>query len=195
MLWLMLMLGCADPDTGDTDADCPDADEDGVCDAQDQCPGKNDGVDRDEDGTPDGCQLDPVGSFSTIRTLVPTTSTELEVQLAYDTDGALSTWTIFEPPLVVGEDAPHRVETSSLSGWDDIEERLTDDTLALITVRIVGVQDGQKASQVYEESKLPGLEALQGVRRMNEVEVSASRWEWENEELGLVLQWSFYGVP
>jgi len=34
---------------------CPDADSDGVCDADDVCPGSDDALDADGDGVPDGC--------------------------------------------------------------------------------------------------------------------------------------------
>jgi hypothetical protein len=37
---------------------CLDADSDGVCDAEDLCPGFPDGEDADADGTPDGCDED-----------------------------------------------------------------------------------------------------------------------------------------
>ena len=42
---------------------CPDADNDGICDEDDQCPGGDDTIDTDSDGTPDcldGCPLDPL---------------------------------------------------------------------------------------------------------------------------------------
>jgi len=42
---------------GDTDPPCPDADADGVCDDEDDCPGEDDTLDADGDGVPD-C-LDP----------------------------------------------------------------------------------------------------------------------------------------
>jgi len=35
---------------------CPDADGDGVCDANDQCPGFNDNIDNNNNGIPDGCE-------------------------------------------------------------------------------------------------------------------------------------------
>ncbi|MEM1327644.1 MAG: DUF5060 domain-containing protein, partial [Bacteroidota bacterium] len=35
--------------------DCNDTDMDGICDAQDQCPGFDDNLDADSDGLPDGC--------------------------------------------------------------------------------------------------------------------------------------------
>ncbi|HRW52967.1 MAG TPA: autotransporter-associated beta strand repeat-containing protein, partial [Phycisphaerae bacterium] len=38
---------------------CPDADADGVCDADDICPGGNDNIDTDGDGVPDGCDACP----------------------------------------------------------------------------------------------------------------------------------------
>jgi len=40
---------------------CPDADGDGVCDAQDVCPGSDDHADADADGVPDGCDDWPCG--------------------------------------------------------------------------------------------------------------------------------------
>lgn len=196
MLWLMIILGCSGgSDSHDTDSTCPDSDEDGVCDADDLCPGEDDGLDEDGDGTPDGCQLDELGRFDTLRTLVPTTSTQLELQLAYDTSGAMSTWTIFEPPLVVGRLEPDRVSTDTLTGWEGVEERLTDHTDEQLMVRIIGVQDGVKASQVYEEADLSGLSALTGVHAIREVGAEALRWEEAGDEIALELQWSFFGVP
>jgi len=35
-----------------------DSDEDGVCDAEDMCPGKNDQIDLNQNGIPDGCETD-----------------------------------------------------------------------------------------------------------------------------------------
>ncbi len=43
------------PDAGGEDASCPDADGDGVCDADDVCINGPDALDADEDGTPDAC--------------------------------------------------------------------------------------------------------------------------------------------
>jgi hypothetical protein len=40
---------------------CLDSDSDGVCDADDACPGFPDGIDSDTDGTPDGCDADDDG--------------------------------------------------------------------------------------------------------------------------------------
>ena len=50
---------CTTNDVLDSDCNCAgtfaDADNDGVCDADDICPGFDDNVDTDGDGTPDGC--------------------------------------------------------------------------------------------------------------------------------------------
>ena len=50
---------CTINDVYDVDCNCAgtiaDADNDGVCDADDQCPGGDDSVDIDEDGIPDAC--------------------------------------------------------------------------------------------------------------------------------------------
>ena len=50
---------CTINDTYDADCNCvgvyQDTDGDSVCDAQDLCPGFNDALDSDADGTPDGC--------------------------------------------------------------------------------------------------------------------------------------------
>ena len=46
---------------------CEDADDDGVCDFQDVCPGHDDTVDADADGVPDGCDLCP-GHDDTVDT-------------------------------------------------------------------------------------------------------------------------------
>ncbi|MEM7573797.1 MAG: DUF5060 domain-containing protein [Bacteroidota bacterium] len=50
---------CTVNDSFDEDCNCSgtiaDADEDGVCDEDDQCPGQNDNLDEDNDGIPDGC--------------------------------------------------------------------------------------------------------------------------------------------
>ena len=53
------VAGDSDAAVGDPDAagacTTPDADGDGVCDAEDVCPGSDDSVDSDADGVPDGC--------------------------------------------------------------------------------------------------------------------------------------------
>ncbi|MBT8287985.1 MAG: metallophosphoesterase [Bacteroidia bacterium] len=51
---------CTVNDVYDNDCNCagtpePDADGDGICDAEDICPGSDDTIDTDGDGTPDGC--------------------------------------------------------------------------------------------------------------------------------------------
>ena len=52
------LFDCADPGcVGSPDCECDDADGDGVCDADDLCPGEDDTLDTDGDGVPD-C-LDP----------------------------------------------------------------------------------------------------------------------------------------
>jgi uncharacterized repeat protein (TIGR03806 family) len=53
---------CTINDIYDSNCNCagttsPDSDNDGVCDALDQCPDFDDTVDADEDGIPDGCDL------------------------------------------------------------------------------------------------------------------------------------------
>lgn len=55
---------CARPETPrtcPTDCRTRDADGDGVSDAKDACPGYDDHVDTDSDGTPDGCDTDDDG--------------------------------------------------------------------------------------------------------------------------------------
>ncbi|MEM1327550.1 MAG: M36 family metallopeptidase [Bacteroidota bacterium] len=53
---------CTINDTFDNDCNCigtfADSDNDGVCDADDVCPGFDDTMDSDNDGTPDGCDTD-----------------------------------------------------------------------------------------------------------------------------------------
>jgi hypothetical protein len=44
---------------GDACEACADADQDGVCDASDLCPGANDAADTDGDGQPDACDVCP----------------------------------------------------------------------------------------------------------------------------------------
>jgi hypothetical protein len=39
-----------------TSAPCPDSDNDGVCDTDDQCPGEDDTIDDNNNGIPDGCE-------------------------------------------------------------------------------------------------------------------------------------------
>ncbi|KAG1650588.1 Ig-like virion protein [Nymphon striatum] len=43
---------------------CPDADGDGVCDADDICPGGDDNIDTDGNGTPDACEQCPTIDFN-----------------------------------------------------------------------------------------------------------------------------------
>ena len=44
--------------TGNEDQDCADEDRDSVCDNLDRCPGFNDLLDRDQDGSPTDCDCD-----------------------------------------------------------------------------------------------------------------------------------------
>ncbi len=44
-----------EPDVIDVPTECPDSDGDGVCDADDRCPGHDDRLDEDGDTVPDGC--------------------------------------------------------------------------------------------------------------------------------------------
>ncbi|NNF35449.1 MAG: hypothetical protein HKN68_15170 [Saprospiraceae bacterium] len=61
---------CTTNDTYDANCNCSgtfqDSDGDGVCDANDVCPGGDDNIDSDGDGTPDFCDCNPAqASFST----------------------------------------------------------------------------------------------------------------------------------
>lgn len=51
-----------------TAVSCPDADGDGVCDADDVCPGGDDTLDSDGDGIPDDCDSPPTECLSTATT-------------------------------------------------------------------------------------------------------------------------------
>jgi hypothetical protein len=70
---------------------CLDSDSDGVCDADDACPGFPDGTDTDADGTPDGCDadddddglLDPVETLTAIFVSASDTGTN---PLDFDSD-------------------------------------------------------------------------------------------------------------
>jgi hypothetical protein len=61
ILWVIAAaaIGCGEIVANvDHDASpCDDADGDGVCDADDACPGADDSLDADDDGVPDGCDV------------------------------------------------------------------------------------------------------------------------------------------
>jgi len=57
------VTGDDDDTTGDDDDGAPDADGDGVVDADDACPGFDDAADADADGAPDGCDLCPADAL------------------------------------------------------------------------------------------------------------------------------------
>ena len=71
---------CTSNDVYDANCNCVgvfmDADNDGVCDAEDICPGHNDTIDSDLDGTPDGCD-DCVQCITTITQFPHTEDFEL----------------------------------------------------------------------------------------------------------------------
>jgi hypothetical protein len=60
---LLLAAACPPAPPGDDDG-CPDADGDGVCDAEDLCPGADDSQDADGDSVPDACDLCGAGDDS-----------------------------------------------------------------------------------------------------------------------------------
>lgn len=193
-MWALLgLLACGGG--GDTGAECPDADEDGVCDGQDTCPGHDDAEDRDGDGSPDGCQRDHLASFQMIGASQPPLTEHVEAQLAYDTSGAASTWTIFEPPLLLSETAPGEAEIHGLAGWWEVEERLTDGVYEPVTLRLGSVEAEELWSHPYEEVDLEGLDDLQSATDIHVVRVEAVGWDAFESGLTLALEWSFYGVP
>lgn len=68
------------PDTGPPDTGCPDGDSDGVCDSMDVCPGSDDALDEDGDGTPDGC--DPCAIDGPLATPIPATVTNTDITIS-----------------------------------------------------------------------------------------------------------------
>ncbi|NNF82138.1 MAG: T9SS type A sorting domain-containing protein, partial [Flavobacteriaceae bacterium] len=58
MLYVIVHGVTSHADCDDPNDDCPDTDDDGICDEDDICPGSDDGLDSDGDGIPDGCDDD-----------------------------------------------------------------------------------------------------------------------------------------
>ena len=178
-------------ETGDT-ASCNDADEDGVCGEDDVCPGADDRQDADADGVPDACEVDPLGSMDTSQNFLETTSARLGVQLAYDTHLATSQWLIFEPPLEIAQDAPEATAwTRDLSGWEDVQARLTDGVDENFCTYVTGLEDDFHQALTLREDyyDLSGL----GGAVINQVQLQARDWEQEDETQTAIFRWSFYG--
>ncbi len=174
---------------------CDDADSDGICDGDDACPGDDDNQDHDADGIPDGCEDDWLAVFETSVNFMDTSSTVLGVQLAYDTHLAISQWIIFEPPVEIGHSAMMtEAHTRDLSGWDAVQERLTDGVDENFCTYVTGLEDDFHQALTLREDyyDLTGLEGAV----INRLELEGRDWETEDDPQTAKFRWTFYGyVP
>jgi len=198
-LTLLLMLGACTP-KGDDDTDapsdsaaCPDADSDGICDADDACDGGDDGQDADADAVPDACEADWLAVFETNQNFMETSSTRIGVQLAYDTHLATSQWLIFEPPIEIGHDAPlASAWTRDLTDWSAVQDHLTDGVDENLCTYVTGLEDDFHQALTLREDyyDLSGLEGAV----INQVEIEARDWVHDSDTQTALFRWTFYGI-
>ncbi len=193
--FLPFLLGACAPKVTDDSGACSDADADGVCDDSDACEGGDDTQDADGDGTPNACETDLLGAFGDAPAYLDTSSTQLIIQLAYDVHLVVSEWRIFEPGLVVSEAEPSASAwTRDLSGWGEVQERLTDGEDQEFCTYITGQDDGYDIGVTQPEG-FYDLSGLVGAE-VNQVSLELLAWYYEGGELVIAPQWSFHGyVP
>lgn len=151
--------------------------------------------DTNGNGTPDACERELLGSFTSSRSVLESTSQTLTVQLAYDTDLAISQWVTFEPALelTVDDMGPVSMATAELDGWEEVELRLSDDVDEMVTIRLIGVDDGLTELWPWLESFL-GVDLDEGAS-VNELSVEILDWESGQDEDAVETEWVLYGAP
>ncbi len=166
MLWLALLLACGGSDTGDTGDTAPDL----------------------------GTLLFELEHAEVEHFYLDTASTTLGFQLAYDTGGALSTWTTFGPLTLPEEDVPLHKDLSKLPGWSGVGDKLVDGDDQVLSIVLTGLEDEERAMLQKLESDW-GADVLQGAR-IAWLEVEVLEWIPSEEHPDAVhLRWALYGTP
>ncbi len=193
-LSVLLGLGCTSDPILETGLEpCVDSDGDGICDAWDACEGADDARDSDEDGVPDACEQDSLGMLQTDANYLDTSSTQLSVQLAYDTHLAMSLWLIFEPGLLVSEAEPTvTVWTRDLDGWFGVQERLTDGEDQDFCTYVTGLDDDFHQALTLRESYFD-MATLEGAV-VNSVRLEAEDWHQDDDQQVITFRWWFQGI-
>ncbi len=130
--------GSDDAGRSDGGSSCGDADDDGICDAADRCPGFDDRDDADTDGTPDGCDCD---AKECLGTELCREQVDGAVCLPdMDGDG-------YEGAVDCDDDDPdvHPGATEVCNGVDDDCDPLTDEPAAVLRE---GVPQGDLAAAI-----------------------------------------------
>jgi hypothetical protein len=194
-VFLLILLGACAPKVGDDSGSCSDGDADGVCDDSDVCDGGDDTQDHDGDGVPNACEIDLLAEFGDAPAYLDTSSTQLAIQLAYDVHLTVDQWRIFEPGLVVSDaERSASAWTRDLSGWDQVQERLTDGEDQDFCTYVTGLEDGFRIGVTQPEAfyDLTGLEGAE----VNQVTLELLVWFHEDAQLVISPQWYFHGyVP
>lgn len=155
--------------------------------------------DLNGDGVRDTCEDELLYEFIATgdeHLFAETASAAVGLQIAYDTNGAVSTWTTFEPPLALSyEDfGPVRREGRSLSGWADLAARITDEVDETQTLVLTFPDDGERVIWRDEESQLGQNVLKHDV--LNEVEFEVLEWTRSDEHPDTIgVRWALYGAP
>lgn len=158
-------------------------------------PCEADPTDANDNGVTDDCERELLGSFTTDSSRLFESTEHVEVWLAYDTDGALSTWVQFQPGIEARLDdmGPFTVETSTLDGWDAVQARLVDDVDEKLATRAISLDGGKTQVWPADESDLGIYGELSGAE-IHALGMEVASWETGPEEGYMSVTWTFFGA-
>jgi hypothetical protein len=152
-------------------------------------------ADANDNGVTDACERELLGTFQTDSSRLFESTEHVEIWLAYDTDGAASTWVQFQPGIEarLDDQGPFTVETADLTGWDAVEARLTDDVDERLATRAISLDGGRTQLWPADESYLGIYGELDGAD-IHALSMEVVSWETGPEEGYMSVAWYFYGA-
>lgn len=194
-LALLGVVGCRN-DCHPKHNDFEDADEDGICDAEDICEGGDDALDEDGDGVPDGCDEEYIVGFTLSDKNVGAPTEAVKVWMAYDAIGSLNTWRAIDPGWTFASDElgqPVSFETTQIPGWSSFSDRLKDDSNQEMALVIEATdQDGVRFVERFDESEVRLDDPALQDATITRIEVSLTGWRTDvNSVIGVSV--GFYG--
>lgn len=182
-----LLIGCSGNhvDTGDSLSD--DTGSTNACGAS--------AADLNNNGVADACERDLLATFQTDVSVLFDPTKDIVAWLAFDTDGAESTWVQFQPGIEAWYDnpGPFTVDTADLEGWAAVEARLVDDVDEPLCTRVVQQDFDRTHLWSWQESYLGIFGKLKG-DVINALGMEVVYWDLSPTGEDMSVAWYFFGA-